>query len=283
MAVPSEAKKRIRSKVLRGEAGVLVRLPAGMFPVILAIAACASPPPSEPGPPFVFPDETFSFANELVSAYERGDDGRLHMVKRKVPTDYQQNCVAMSRAVRLIHAHARFDPGLPVADEALYRERFERVMSRDPRNKRPVADRIVIPGYPNLYAFSQDYEELLKEVVDDRWGAYFQRGNWRMILPFTRDQQRGMAEQLVVAVRRGEPPVVHLVRFPAIDINHVVLVYGAQETPESIFFDFYDPNYPNVPRRMRYDRARRTFEYPESDFFAGGPVRAYEIYDGLFY
>ena len=35
--------------------------------------------------------------------------------------------------------------------------------------------------------------------------------------------------------------------------------------------------------RMRYDRARRTFEYPESDFFAGGPVRAYEIYDGLFY
>jgi len=244
---------------------------------------CAAPPRVEPGPAFVFPDETFAFANELVAAYEPGPDGRLHMVPRSVSPEYRQNCVAMSRAVRLIHVHARFDPSLPRADEVTYRERIEAVMSRDPRKKRPVADRIVIPGYPNLFAFSQGEEALLKDIVDDRWGAYVQRGNWRMILPFTRGQQSGMADRLLTALHKGEPPVVHVVRFPAIDINHTVFVYAAEQTPEEIFFDFYDPNYPDVRLRMRYDRARRTFEYPKSEFFAGGPVRAYEVYDGLFY
>ncbi|HJO24887.1 MAG: hypothetical protein QF890_14695 [Myxococcota bacterium] len=256
---------------------------AGLLALALGVAGCAAPRLTEPGPAFVFPEETFSFANELVSDYEPDPDGRLRMVPRSVSTQYRQNCVAMSRATRLIHAHARFDPGLPRAGEATYRELFEILMSRDPRKKRPVADRIVIPGYPNLYAFSRDEETLLKAVIGSRWGAYFQRGNWRMILPFTRSQQSGMAERLLASLHRGEPPVVHVVRFPAIDINHTVFVYGAEETPDEIWFDFYDPNYPDVRRRMRYDRVRKTFEYPESDFFAGGPVRAYEVYDGLFY
>ena len=207
----------------------------------------------------------------------------MQMVTREVPAEYGRNCVAMIRAARLFHAHARFDADLARTSEAIYRERIEAVLASDPRQKRPGRSFIVIPGYENLYAFSQGERALLQELIDDRWGAYFQRGNWRMILPFSRDQQARSAESLLAGVRRSEAPVVHVVRFPKIDINHMVLVYAAEETPDSIFFDFYDPNYPSDRLRMRYDRARRTFEFERNDFFAGGPVRAYEVYDGPIY
>ncbi len=250
---------------------------------LLAGVGCVSSPPAEPGPPFVFPDESLAFANELISAYEQGPDGHLRMVPREVPAEYGQNCVAMIRAARLFHAHAHFDATLPRASEAIYRERIEAVLASDPRQKRPGGNFIVIPGYENLYAFSQGEKALLQILIDDRWGAYLQRGNWRMILPFSRAQQARSAESLLAGVRRGDPPVVHVIRFPKIDINHMVLVYAAEETPDSIFFEFYDPNYPGDHLRMRYDRARRTFEFERDDFFSGGAVRAYEVYDGPIY
>ena len=260
-----------------------MRSGVGLLAAWLLALGCATPPPGDPSDAFRFPEDTFAFANELVSDYVVEADGRLRMVPREVPAEYRQNCVTMARAARLFYAHARFEPGQPRADAATYRALMEEVMARDPRDKRPVADPVVIPGYPDLYAFSRGEEELVKSVVDDRLGAYFQRGNWRMILPFTRRQQQAAAEGFLEAVRRNEAPVVHVVRFPVIDINHTVIVYGAEETPEAIFFAFYDPNYAGISRRMRYDRARRTFEYPESDFFAGGPVRVYEVYDAPLY
>lgn len=250
---------------------------------LLLAGGCASVPPAESGPAFVFPEETFAFANELIAVYKPSPDGRLRMKPREVPAEYGQNCLAMIRAARLFHAHARFAPELPRASQALYQERTEAVLTRNPRKKRPVADPVVIPGYSNLYAFSQGEETLLRIAVDDRLGAYFQRGNWRMINPFTRGHQAQTAEAILSGVRRGEPPVVHVVRFPEIAINHMVLVYAALETPDEIFFQFYDPNYPDDRLQMRYDRSRRSFEFPRNDFFSGGPVRAYEIYDGLFF
>ena len=248
----------------------------------LIFGGCASTPSAEPGPDFVFPDETFAFANELIAAYEPGPDGRLRMKPRDVPAEYGQNCVAMIRAARLFHTHARFDPNLPRATEAVYRRRIETVLDGDPRKKRPVDDPVVIPGYANLHAFSQGEEALVRTMVDDRLGAYFQRGNWRMINPFSRSHQAETAQKFLLGVRRGEPPVVHVVRFPEIDINHMVLVYDAVETPDEILFQFYDPNYPGDRLQMRYDRSRRSFEFPKNDFFSGGPVRAYEIFDGPF-
>ena len=250
---------------------------------LLAAIGCATPPPGAPGPPLVFPDETFAFANELLSAYEMGPDGRLQMVPRDVPAEYGQNCVSMARAVRVFHAHARFDPSLPRANEETYRRLIEAILARDPRQKRPVFDRFVIPGYANLYEFSQGEEVLLKLSVDDRLVGYFQRGNWRMIMAFSRSHQSTMAKRFVDNVRRGEAPVVHIIRFPNIDINHMIVIYDVEETRDAIFFDFYDPNYPGDRLRMRYDRSERSFEFPQNDFFAGGPVRAYEVYDGVFF
>ncbi|MED5261139.1 MAG: hypothetical protein VX574_01890, partial [Myxococcota bacterium] len=114
-----------------------------------------------------------------------------------MPAEYGRNCVAMIRAARLFHSHARFDASLSPASEAIYRERIEAVLASNPRQKRPGGNFIVIPGYENLHSFSQGKKALLQELIDDRWGAYFQRGNWRMILPFSRAQQARSAESLL--------------------------------------------------------------------------------------
>ena len=101
-----------------------------------------------------------------------------------------------------------------------------------------------------------------------------------MIFPFTERQQEGVADALGTALARGELPIVHVVRYPRITINHMLLVYAVEETPAEIRFVGYDPNDPRAPLVMVFDRSARTFVYPRTIYFPGGPVKAYEIYRG---
>lgn len=254
------------------------------MPALLA-GACASSPPVESRPQaerFRFPEDSFAYVNELVWSYSFDEDGRLQSVGRETPTEFGQRCAVMVRAARQFHVHARFAPERPRVARDAYAELIDRVLGRDPRRKRPADERIVIPGFANVRAFSRAHEDLFKRAVGGPWRSYLQKGNWRMIWPFHRGHQQETAEELLAQVRRGEPPIVHVVRFPVITINHTVLVFDAEETAEEIHFAFYDPNQKERALRLRYDRALRTFHFPATPYFGGGPVRVYEIYDGPF-
>ncbi len=254
--------------------------------LLLFLLGCAKPPldaPLRSAQTFDFNRDVFAFANELVFDYGVDEGGRLPSTPPSSSVDFAQRCVLMSRAVRQFHVYAEFAPGLPRVGEERYRELVAEVFATDARAKQPASERIVIPGYPGLRSFSRDHEMLFKEALNQRWLAYFQKGNWRMIFPFWRNQQRATAEGLVSGLGRGELAVLHAVRFPNIEINHTVLLFSVEETPEEIRFGFYDPNEPVHPRVLVYDRARRTFYYPKTFYFAGGPIRAYEVYDGAIY
>ena len=81
------------SEILSGRTRSRVALLAAW---LLALG-CATPPPGDPSDAFRFPEDTFAFANELVSDYVVDADGRLRMVPREVPSEYRQNCVTMAR------------------------------------------------------------------------------------------------------------------------------------------------------------------------------------------
>ena len=104
-----------------------------------------------------------------------------------------------------------------------------------------------------------------------------------MIFPFAARQQHGTARELLAEITRGHPPIVHLVNFPHITINHTVLIFHGEDTPTEIRFLAYDPNDNEKPVPLVFERASATFRFPRTDYFAGGPVKAYEIYDGLFF
>jgi hypothetical protein len=189
----------------------------------------------------------------------------------------------MARAAKQFFINARFDPDLPKTDEKTYRKLLKQVMHSNMRCQLPEASRIVIPGYPDLRHFSQERASLLKSHCGGAWESYFQRGHWHVVIPFSRRSQQCTAAQLLDDLARNDAPVVHLVVFPQLTINHAVIVFAAKEDSKSIAFSIYDPNQPSAPRTIFYDKATRTFTFPANDYFPGGKLNVYEIYRGWFY
>jgi hypothetical protein len=99
-----------------------------------------------------------------------------------------------------------------------------------------------------------------------------------MVMPFTRKGQERMANQLVNHINQNQPVVVHIVRFPTLKINHVLLLFDAKAAANKIAFSAYDPNDPERSTTLTFDRASRTFLLPANEYFPGGRVDAYEVY-----
>ena len=253
--------------------------------VLAVLAACAVPVAAAmpaPVPTLRFPEDVFAFANETVWEYHTDDaTGASGWTKRHPRPAFSLRCGPMARAVRQFFTNARFDATAPRADAATYEQLVRAVMASDPRHDRP--ERIVIPGYPDLRSFSAAHAALIQQNISGAWTSQLQRGNWRMIFPFSRSHQAETMRQLRAQLAAGRPPIVHVVRFPNITLNHMVVVYAVEETPAEVRFRVYDPNDAEQPVVLAYDRVARIFSYPRTTYFPGGPVRVYEIYDGLLY
>ncbi|PYM11697.1 MAG: hypothetical protein DME18_13320, partial [Verrucomicrobia bacterium] len=83
-----------------------------------------------------------------------------------------------------------------------------------------------------------------------------------MIWPFSLHGQQKTAEARAADIKSHRVPVVHLVRFPRLTINHGVVLFGATATEKEILFAAYDPNSPEKPVTLAYDRPSRTFFLP---------------------
>ncbi len=235
-------------------------------------------------PAFAFERDTFTFANELFWEYRIDPTtGRTTTVSNNPPPAYAHRCFVVVRSARQFFYHARFDPALPAGGEEVYRQCIRQVVSRNPRAPSPDSDRVVIPGFDCLRAFSAAHERLLKEECGGPWQSYFLRSHWRMVFPVWRRHQERMAEHLIRAFAQRAAPIVHLFRFPRVTINHGILLFGFNETPPEIRFDAYDPNIPAHPVTLILDRATRSFVFPRACYWAGGPVSVVEIYRGGLY
>jgi hypothetical protein len=247
----------------------------------LVLCGCSTPRPVSDRP-FLFKHDTFAYANELIWEYHfdpaTGEATHHH---RKPPPDYTHHCFAVARSAKQFFLHAKFDASQPVAEEAVYRRLIREVISRSARSASN--HKVIVPGFASLYDFSQAHEELLKEECGGAWQSYFQRGHWRMIFPFSRAHQEKLASRLVESLKENCPPVVHVVRFPSLSINHAVVVFEAAESENEIRFGVYDPNVPEHPASLTFDRATRTFHFPANCYFIGGRVDVYEIYCAVNY
>jgi hypothetical protein len=155
------------------------------------------------------------------------------------------------------------------------------VIAHDPSETEALPERIVIPGFPNLRSFGVAKEAMLKAELGSAVESFLQRGNWRMVFPFSHSDQEKTATSMLGEIRQNRPPVVHMVTFPKITINHAVLLYSAVETSSSIRFQVYDPNRSAKPAHLTYDRMKRRFNFPRNKYFPGGEVEVYEIYKSV--
>jgi hypothetical protein len=228
--------------------------------------------------PFAFGRDTFAYRNDLVWEYVFDDaTGKTSHRQREPKPDYTHHCFVVARSARQFFQFARFAPEQPPVDDETYRKLIRRVVARDPMRCGD-AGRVVIPGFTNLHEFSTARPKLLQDECGGAWRSYFQRGHWRIMFPFTRGGQAKEAAVLAEQVRQHRPPVVHLIQFPELTINHAVVVFDVQETPEALEFSVYDPYEPHHPVPLLFNRATRTFEFPRNPYFIGGEVNVYEIY-----
>ncbi len=252
-----------------------------VWAVLLSLlCGCATHRNLQFAPPraFNFQRDTFAYPNELVWTYGYDAEGKWVSHRREPKPNYAQHCFILARSAQQFFMSARFAPEQPPVDETSYRQLIHRVMEASPRHPLTTAKQIVIPGYPDLRAFSQAHEKLLKEECGGAWQSYMQRGNWRMIFPFTRHEQAEMAEQLAAGLDATGPAVVHVVRFPQLSINHALLLFAAKKTDAEIQFTAYDPNDPSAPTSVTFERKTRSFSLPRSSYFPGGQVNLYQVY-----
>jgi hypothetical protein len=233
---------------------------------------------------FSFERDTFTFANELFWEYRIDPvTGKTTTVSNNPPPAYAHRCFVVVRSARQFFYHARFEPALPVTGEEAYRQCIRQVVSRSARQPGADANRVKIPGFDCLRAFSTAHERLLKEECGGPWQSYFLRSHWRMVFPVWRRHQEWMSEHLIQAFVHRAAPIVHLFRFPRVTINHGILLFGFKESPDEIQYEAYDPNIPANPVKLIFNRATRTFGFPRARYWAGGPVSVVEIYRGGLY
>ncbi|HEY1719066.1 MAG TPA: hypothetical protein VGH42_12335 [Verrucomicrobiae bacterium] len=232
---------------------------------------------------FEFERDSFAFPNELLWEYQFDAATRKTIFrKREPPPDYAHRCFVLTRAARQFLYHARFDAGQEVANEEIYRQLIRKVISRNPRTPCEPETQIIIPGFASLREFSAAREKLLKSECGGAWRSYVLRSHWRMVFPISRAHQNHTAENLSAAIRKKLSPIVHLVKFPSLTINHGMILFDVAGIEDGLEFSAYDPNDPEKPARLKFDRAAGTFFLPENSYWAGGELNVIEIYHGWF-
>src|SRR5436853_3934969 len=114
--------------------------------------------------PFVFGRDTFSYRNDLVWEYVFDDAaGKTSHRTKEVRPDYTHHCFVVARSARQFFQFARFDPTLPVSDDRTYRRLINQVVARDPSRDLREEQRVVIPGFTNLFDFSVAKPKLLQD------------------------------------------------------------------------------------------------------------------------
>jgi hypothetical protein len=250
---------------------------------LLLAGCCSCPSPRDAPRPFQFQHDTVAFANELRWDYRFNSEGRWVGTPRQPAPEYSNHCFMLARAAKQFFWNAKFAPEQPKLSGGRYEQLIHKVIRSSARRPLPPERRVVIPGYADLYAFSQDWEAAIKEATGGSWRSYVQRGHWRMIFPFSKRHQKSTALRLARAARTGSPVVVHLVDFPGLRINHALVVFGMEETRDKLFFEAYDPNEPGWSCWLTYDQRAGRFLLPSNSYFPGGRVKVYEVYCGAWY
>lgn len=237
-----------------------------------------------PARTFDFFRDTFGFRNELYWEYLVDEKtGRVATRKVDPPPTYAHRCFVVVRSARQFFFHARFEPDAPPLKDEDYAERIRAIVRRSDCLPSDDNDRIEMPGFANAREFSAARPELLKANCGGAWQSYFNRRHYRMIFPMSRTHQAREADHLHREIASGRAPIIHVVRFPQLTINHALLVFGAQRIQDGIRFTTYDPNLPDEPSSLIYSTRTRTFDLPRNIYWPGGRVDVYETYrPGLF-
>jgi len=222
-----------------------------------------------------------AFSNETLDTYTITKPGEMAVGKKDHPPEFRQRCFCVVRCAIQFYNFARFEPTAPRLSEEEYRLRLRKLFRisawRTPWLEK---ERIVFPGYADLWSFSAAHRGLVQAEIGGWIATYLRVGNWRMAFFSTRLFQGPIARSIERDLPRG-PQGVYLAKFPS--MNHGVLVYHSERLPGGgIRFRVYDPNYAGQSAWLEYHPDTNLFTFQQRFYWAGGPLRAFRIYRSPF-
>ncbi len=228
--------------------------------------------------------DTFSFANETVWNYESGKVvGQTD--REDTPQEgekYTRRCFVMARSAVQFWKFARFEPDRPALSPQELAARIRKISAISVWEPAVSQERrIVLPGYHGLHELSDREPRLLQENIGEGWPTYFRPGNFGVVTPPGRSAQERTAKEIESFLAAGEPPILWLVNFPSLSINHALVVLRSAPAEGRKIYTVYDPNLPGKPMELSYDPVARTFSYPPTFYFTGGPVDVRVVYRGV--
>jgi hypothetical protein len=241
--------------------------------VLVLATACATTPaapvrPSAGPAAFTFGPDTFAFRNEIR---ERHPDAP--------PDIYANYCFVLARGLRQFFQAARFDPEAPRVSHAEYVARVRAIAAHRPWEPAlPASARIVIPGYPHLRAFSSAEEAAVKEGLGSPVGTWFHWTNWRIALPVGATQQAHVADDIARELEAGRLVQLLVTNWPIPELNHSVVAYHVDDRHDRLDFTIWDPNEPEAPGRLTFDRIAQTFWASAIYATRPGAIRVFRMY-----
>jgi hypothetical protein len=247
-----------------------------LLALALLTAACAlarpgAPPGPRPAaavvPAFTFADDTFAFANLIRARHPDVDDL------------YANYCFVLARAIRQFHQFARFDPAAPRVAHEEYARRVRAVTSRPPWEPAlPDAERVVIPGFASLRAFSAAEEAVVKAALGPRFWTLVHWTNWRVTMPVPDGHQAAVLEEVLAELAAGRLVQLLVTNWPMPELNHTVVAYGYRGMAEGVELSVWDPNDPSAPGAVRFDARRDGFVASRVYDTRVGPIRVFRMY-----
>jgi hypothetical protein len=234
---------------------------------VSAPVAPASLPPTGVVPGWSFADDTFAFPNEIRA---RNPDH---------PDLYANYCFVLARGLRQFHQFARFDPAAPALAHDEYVRRVRSIAAHAPwRAPLPAAERVVIPGYANLRAFSAAQEAAVKEGLGGRFWTLVHWTNWRIGLPLPNGHQAAVLDEVVAEVAAGRLVQLLVTNWPIPELNHTVVAFGYRRGPQGAELQVWDPNDPATPGAVTFSTQADRFLATRVYDTRPGPIRVFRMY-----
>ena len=238
----------------------------------LITAACAhapgAPRPAAAAvPAFDFTDDTFAFPNLIRARHPHTE----HL--------YANYCFVMARSVRQFHQFARFEPDAPRVGAEEYAHRVRAIIRHPPwEPPLPPADRIVIPGFPNLRAFSATEEAAVKAGLGPRFWTLVHWTNWRTTMPVPDGHQAAVLDEVLDELAAGRLVQLLVTNWPKQELNHTVVAYAYRTVGDGVELSVWDPNDPSAPGLVRFDAQRERFIAARVYDTGIGPIRVFRMY-----
>jgi hypothetical protein len=241
---------------------------------LLLTTACATAPSvpmpaSAATPSFAFGADTFAFRNEIRARHPEDVEPEL----------YAHYCFVLARGLRQFFQYARFDPEGPRLSHAEYVARVHAIAAHAPWSPaQPASERVVIPGYPHLRAFSLAEEAAVKEGLGSPVGTWLHWTNWRVTRPVTRAHQADVAAQIVRELVAGRLVQLLVTNWPIPELNHAVVAYRVDDRADRLDFTIWDPNEIDTPGVVTFDRIAQRFWATNVYATRPGPIRVFRMY-----